>query len=232
VNLTSHNSTHNALNPTSSSSSSSSSLSMEFEFNPKEILQMPLAWHLASCLITTTVGGMYIAGTFKVFGQTKFSNEAFLSTISSIASIFNSLGRIFWGSLADQLGPLRTLIIMSILFSMIIATYPSTANIGEWVFGLWTFLIFFFEGANFVLYVPMTVLLFGSKYSASNYGLIFSSYSFFTVLNIFVLSDTDVPFATAALMMGALTFIGFLNLLLLQLHIRITKKQSGECKLG
>lgn len=205
------------------------------EYGPKEILTMPLAWHLASCLITTTVGGMYIAGTFKVFAQTKFRNEAFLVAASSFASVFNSVGRIFWGSLADHLGPLQTLIIMSIIFAIIIGTYPYSVEFGQAGFAIWTFMIFFFEGANFVLYVPMTVLLFGSQHSASNYGLIFSSYTLFTVLNIFLLADAGVAFEKAAQMMGALTFIGFVNLLLLDWHVRTVMKKitgsSADCKL-
>lgn len=210
------------------------SIPTTIEYGPREILSMPLAWHLASCLITTTVGGMYIAGTFKVFAQTKFRNEAFLAAISSFASVFNSVGRIFWGSLADQLGPLRTLIIMSVIFALIIGTYPYSISFGQAGFAIWTFMIFFFEGANFVLYVPITVLLFGSQHSASNYGLIFTSYTLFTVLNIFLLSDAGVAFEKAAQMMGALTFIGFLNLLLLDWHVRSTKKSTGasDCKLG
>lgn len=204
----------------------------DVEFGPKEILSLPLAWHLASCFITTTVGGMYIAGTFKVFGQTKFSDEQFLSVISSLASIFNSSGRIFWGSIADYLGAMKTLIIMGFIFSFVIASYPSSVLFGKIGFTLWTFMIFFFEGANFVLYVPMTVLLFGNKNSASNYGLIFSSYSLFTVINIFILSGAEVPFNQAALLMGGLTFLGFINLLLLNIHIKRNKRvKAAGCSL-
>lgn len=209
-------------------------VAVEINLGPKELLLSPLAWHVASCFITTTVGGMYIAGTFKVFGQSHFSNEGYLSMISSVASIFNSSGRIFWGFIADQIGALKTLIIMSLVFALVLITYPSSVVLGEGGFALWTFLVFFFEGANFVLYVPMTVLLFGHKNSASNYGLIFSSYSLFTVMNIFLLSDAGVPFPKACVMMGLLTGLGFLNLLLLYFHIRYTNKRAvgSECKLG
>lgn len=36
---------------------------------PMKLIYMPLAWHLSSCFITTTVGGMYLAGTFKHTGR-------------------------------------------------------------------------------------------------------------------------------------------------------------------
>jgi hypothetical protein len=197
----------------------------EVNIGPRELIMSPLAWHVASCFITTTVGGMYVAGTFKVFGQSHFSDEVFLSTISSVASIFNSSGRIVWGYIADQIGALKTLAVLSFIFAVVLMTYPSSVELGQGGFALWTFMIFFFEGANFVLYVPVTVLLFGAKNSASNYGLIFTSYSLFTVINIFMLADAGVPFPKACTMMGLLTTVGFLNLILLYFHIKFSNNK-------
>lgn len=72
------------------------------DLSPKDLLELPLFWHLTSCFVTTTVGGMYVAGTFKTFGQEFFQNEAFLAQVSSVSAIFNAVGRIAWGSLADR----------------------------------------------------------------------------------------------------------------------------------
>jgi len=210
-------------------------------FTPQQLLATPLAYHVASCLITTTVGGMYLAGTFKTYGQQSLHNEAFLAAISSFAAIFNATGRIFWGAVADYIGPLVTIQIMSLLFALTIFTYPLSLSLGQYGFALWTFAIFFFEGANFVLYVALSVALFGTTYSASNYGLIFSSYSGFVVLNIFVLAHAKVSFSTAAMAMGVLTLCGCGNACLLQWHIRYlankysndnsnTNNGIGECK--
>lgn len=74
----------------------------EHQLSPQQLLELPVFWHLTSCFVTTTVGGMYIAGTFKTFGQQSFNSEAFLASISSISAIFNAVGRIAWGSLADR----------------------------------------------------------------------------------------------------------------------------------
>lgn len=201
------------------------------EMGPREILPSPLAWHVASCLITTAVGGMYLAGTFKTYGQQYINNETFLASVSSSASLFNTFGRFFWGWLGDSIGPLRTLQLMALLFAVTIFTYASSVALGAPGFAIWTFMIFFFEGANFVLYMPVTVLLFGSKNSAANYGLIFSSYSLFVVLNISVMAGAKVSFEDASIRMGLLTGLGFLNLLLLELHIRLTRKNLlDDCK--
>ncbi len=198
--------------------------SKENDITTKEILSMPLAWHISSCLVTTTIGGMYMAGIFKTFGQAHIHNEIFLSTVSAFSSIFNTLGRIWWGFWADRLGALRTLLFISFIFSIIILTFPLSFQFGEVGFALWTFSIFFFEGANFVLYYPIVVSCFGEKYSASNYGLIFSVYSFFAMINIIVVSHSGMEFSTSAILMGCITFLGFMNLISLHFHVRSISK--------
>ena len=74
------------------------------QIGPPELFRSPLAWQLSSCMITTTIGGMYLCGTYKTFGQLTFSDEMYLSTIASTASLFSAAGRIFWGALGDKIG--------------------------------------------------------------------------------------------------------------------------------
>lgn len=175
---------------------------------------------------------MYLAGTFKTYAQHFIHNENFLVYLSTTASLFNTFGRFFWGYLADSIGALKTLKIMSFFFALILLSYsqaisPSSTLVqlifqgyNEISFAIWTYAIFFCEGANFVLYVPITVQEFGQIHSASNYGLIFSSYSLFVVCNITLLAKLDVPFNVGCVLMGIITFIGFLNLWLLDWHIQ------------
>lgn len=189
-------------------------------FTPWEALKKPLFWHISACLITTTVGGMFLAGTFKTYGQLSFSDEKFLSSISAIASVFNTAGRIFWGFLADRYEAINTLMVMSFIFASLIGTYSFSVYLGEAGFTLWTFGIFFFEGANFVLYIPITVQVFGRKYSASNYGLIFTSYTFIVVISLFIIAKASVSFSTATVSMGLFTFMGWINVVLLYFHMK------------
>lgn len=200
---------------------------LSYDIGPRELLFHPLAWHLSTCLIMTTVGGMYLAGTYKTYGQNVFRSEAFLSTVGSISSLFNCTGRIFWGGLADHYGAIQTITFLSLFYSLIIMSYASSPLIGGEVgFALWTFMIFFFEGGNFALYPPICTQLFGLTNSGSNYGMIFSLYSVCVVLNITLLSSYSVGLEPASQAMGILTFGGFLNLLLLQRHMRNACKRS------
>ena len=194
---------------------------LSFDIGPSELIRHPLAWHVSTCLILTTIGGMYLAGTYKVYGLEIFRSEMFLSTVGSMSSIFNSGGRIFWGGISDKYGAIQTVTGLSCVYAFIILTYSSSPRLGgEIGFTLWTFLIFFFEGGNFALYPPICSQLFGLKNSGSNYGIIFSLYSLCCVLNITILARYSVSFTTSCELMGIVTFVGFLNLLLLQRHMR------------
>ena len=113
---------------------------------PLDIIRIPLAWHLASCFITTTVGGMYLCGTYKTYGKMFFGDEKFLSLVGSTSSIFSAAGRIFWGAVGDRIGSVEALMVMSFLFSIVTATYALSPNMGEFAFATWTYAIFFFEG--------------------------------------------------------------------------------------
>lgn len=202
-----------------------SSLSSD-KCGPKELdacalLSTPLAWHLASCLVTTSVGGMYLAGSFKTYAVRTLSASS-LATISTTASVFNSVGRIFWGYTADKIGSLPTLAILAGLFSVIILTYSSSLEIGgEAGFALSTYLLFFFEGGNFALYMPITIQLFGSRWSSSNYGLIFTLFSLSAMMNIIFLSRLKVDFWTASVSMGLFTLTGFINVMLFIRHVHV-----------
>lgn len=202
---------------------------LAFDVGPWDLVRNPLAWHLSTCLILTTVGGMYLAGTQKVYGQRIFKSDSYLSTVSSISSIFNAVGRIFWGAMADRFGPIKTITFLSLLFSIIILSYPSSPLLGGEVgFASWTFLIFFFEGGNFALYPPIVIQLFGTRNSGSNYGLIFSAYSVCVVANITVLARFAVSFEAACESMSLLTFLGFINLLAFDGHLRALCKKSDK----
>ena len=191
-----------------------------YDVGPSELVHLPLAWHLSSCLILTTVGGMYLAGTFKTSGQEIFRSESFLSTVASFSSIFNAVGRIFWGGLADRFGPVQTAAVMALGFSIVIFTYPASPALGgEMGFALWTFLVFLFEGGNFALYPTICTQLFGVRNSGANYSVVFWLYSVCVVINITALSHSAVSFVTSCRAMGLLTFSGFVNLLLLQRHL-------------
>lgn len=198
------------------------------DMNPCQVFQEPLSWHLALCLGATSVGGLYLASAVKVFGQQYFQDEVFLTMVSAVSSLCNSFGRIGWGQISDYFGTWRTLVVSNFILANLIFTFQfSTAHLGKTGFALWSFCIFFCEGANFVVYLPLTVSLFGSRHIAGIYGLLFFIVPVFTFINIFVLAEINISFATASIVLGIVTLCGWLSLLLLRLHISIVRVIEG-----
>lgn len=120
--------------------------------------------------------------------------------------------------MGDRFGLMQTLAGLALGLACIIYTYSNSLEFGVPGFAIWTFLLFFFEGGNFALYMPITIQIFGSKHSSGNYGLIFFLFSLSNVVNIFLLSHLKVSFTAASLSMGSLTLAGSLCVLLLIRH--------------
>jgi nitrate/nitrite transporter NarK len=192
------------------------------QLTPAELVSSPLAWHLITCFITTTAPSVYFAGTFKTYGADYINNQSFLTNIANICNLFNSLGRIFWGEIADLIGPVQTLKIVSGVASFVISTYfYATSTKSEFLFSFYTCAIMFCIGGDFTLYLPVTMEIFGEANAGQNYGLIYACYTLFSVLNIVVLSGLGVQFSIASTTMGLLTVAGFLNLILFSIHAKI-----------
>jgi nitrate/nitrite transporter NarK len=97
------------------------------------------------------MGGMLVAGTYKKYGQTSFKSDKFLTLVGSLSSICNATGRIGWGLLADKIGPLRSLVIMSAGLALLLSTY-SWSLAYHFSFTVHTMLIFTFFAGNFALW--------------------------------------------------------------------------------
>ena len=163
---------------------------------------------------------MFLAGNNKVYAETYFNNETYLSIVVSVSSVFNGIGRIVWGGISDYLGPINALLILSFLFTFVIYFYSIVTQTGnQTLFALWTFMLMFFGGGNFALYLPTTILLFGSKHATGNYGLIFTVYSLCNVINIVYLASLGISFDSACIILGTFCLLGFLSLLLLSYRV-------------
>jgi len=197
-------------------------------YAPNELYCSPLLWHVALCFVCTSAGGMYLAGTFKMYGEGYIESEGFLTLVAETAAIFNAVGRIFWGYMADRTSTVTTLQVLTAIFATVIITFSNLGvELKEPGFALWSYALFFCEGGYFSLYMPLTVQIFGVEYSSSNYGLVFTIYSCFVVLNIIILTQgVNVQFATATLIIGCLTYTGLLALILLEKHMAEFKNDN------
>lgn len=111
---------------------------------------------------------------FKFFGIAFIENDHFLTAIGSVAAIFNAVGRIFWGFIADKFSYKLALVSLNGLLTAFLLTFYASRNL-EAMYFVWVCIIFFFIGGNYTLFPTAIARSFGPKYMGVNYGLLFTS---------------------------------------------------------
>ena len=117
----------------------------------------------------------FISSLYKQFGLEEFGDDHFLSAVGSVSSVFNFLGRLLWGLLADTVAYKFALACQTALMTCLLLTLYLTVLGGKWMFMLWISGLFFCVGGIYSLFPAATVRSFGPAYLGLNYGLLFTS---------------------------------------------------------
>jgi len=137
-------------------------------YTPTEMISTPQFWLLMPTFLLACMGGLMIIGFAKPIAVAKGLEAT--ATIGVLAiSMFNSVGRLFWGYMSDKLGRIRTIIILlsgSAVISLIILPMD-----GYWIYVL-IGLVGFFYGGLLSNFPALTADLFGQKNLATNYGIV------------------------------------------------------------
>jgi len=137
-------------------------------YTPTEMIRTPQFWLLMPTLLLACIGGLMIIGFARPIAVAKGLEST--ATIGVLAiSMFNSVGRLFWGYMSDKLGRIKTIIILlsgSAVISLIILPMD-----GYWIYVL-IGLVGFFYGGLLSNFPALTADLFGQKNLATNYGVV------------------------------------------------------------
>ncbi|MFX1280593.1 MAG: OFA family MFS transporter [Promethearchaeota archaeon] len=153
------------------------------EFERIQAIKLPQFWMLWATFLLSAISGLMVIGSFSAFAQAKDASDSFIYNIGtvdfvligSLAALFNGLGRILWGKMADVITYKRAMLLMFTTQAILLFIYFTT-NVNEIYFLILTCAIFFCFGGNFSLFPTATVDLFGSKNLGPNYGVIFTAY--------------------------------------------------------
>ncbi len=107
------------------------------------------------------------ADTFKAIGDAGAMAVAVLA-------IFNSLGRIVWGKVSDNLGRKATLVVMFLLCGVAMLALNSFQAYSLYLVGICVVGLCF--GGYLALYPAFTADFYGTKHYGINYGWMFSAY--------------------------------------------------------
>jgi len=72
------------------------------ELSTREVIRSRLGWQMALGFMGTGIGGLFVMGNYKSYGQDRdWSTDHFEQQLSSFMSIANALGRLLTGTAAD-----------------------------------------------------------------------------------------------------------------------------------
>ena len=151
------------------------------EFTRAETIKKPQFWMLWGMFILTAAAGLFTIGNYKVFGQqaenltTLADKDGFLVLVGSFAALFNGLGRVAWGFLADKIGYKKSMYAMFGTQAVLMIILPFVGGSAA-LFFIVVNLIYFCFGGNFSLYPTATADTFGVKNLGPNYGIVFTAY--------------------------------------------------------
>ncbi len=158
------------------------------EFERKQTLKLPQFWMLWATFILSAISGLMVIGSYSRFIESFLVVDFVL--IGSLAALFNGLGRIVWGKLADLISYKKAMYLMFSVQAILLLLYFTT-NVNGIYFLIMTCVIYFCFGGNFSLFPTATADLFGTKNIGPNYGMVFTAYGIAgfigaTMVNTFV----------------------------------------------
>ena len=161
----------------------------EYNYTPKKLFRTRAAkkqfYMIWSMFIFGALAGLMVIGVIKLFGIDALVNTGnyTLAEASAIAgtamavfyAIFNGIGRIVWGIIADKIGTKKSLMAMFSFQALMMALIFGMGG-NEYTLYVAAALIGFNFGGNFSLFPTTTAEFFGSKTVGQNYGFVFTAY--------------------------------------------------------
>lgn len=150
--------------------------------SPKQIIKTYQYYLITVSFALACMGGLMMIGFAKPIAVAKgMADAAVIGVI--IISLFNSLGRLFWGFISDKLGRKRTILIL-LCGTAVLSLLVNLVN-GYFIFVLIAFIGFIYGGflSN---YAALTADYFGQKNMAVNYGFVLLGFGVGAVVSSFV----------------------------------------------
>lgn len=149
---------------------------------PKQILKSYQFYLIIASFFLACMGGLMMINFAKPIAIAKgMAQAAAIGVI--VISLFNSIGRLFWGWVSDKLGRKTTIIIL-LCGTAVMSLFVNLAT-GYWIFVL-IGLIGFFYGGFLSNYPSLTADYFGPKYVALNYGIVLLGFGVGAVVSTYI----------------------------------------------
>jgi OFA family oxalate/formate antiporter-like MFS transporter len=155
----------------------SASLRSADGYSPSQVIATPQFYLLWLQLFINVIGGITIISNavFILADLTKISAAA-IAPLFGLVSVFNALGRFFWGAISDRIGCNKT---FAAMFFVQAVTLFLLSHVTDLRFALAAIsVILLCCGGGFGTMPSFNADYFGTKYMGLNYGLILSAWGF------------------------------------------------------
>jgi len=179
------------------------------EFDRGQTVKLPQFWMLWAAFALSAISGLMVIGSYSAFIEQYLIVDFVL--IGSLGALFNGLGRIIWGKMADITTYKKAMLMMFLTQAILLFIYFTT-NFNEIYFLILTCAIFFCFGGNFSLFPTATADLFGSKNLGPNYGILFTAYGLSGFIGATMVSSFVMLFGgylALFIVMGAMSLCSF-----------------------
>jgi MFS family permease len=146
-------------------------------YSPSQILATPQFYLLWLQLFVNVIGGITIISNavFILTDLTRVSAAA-VAPLFGLVSIFNALGRLFWGAVSDRIGCNKT---FAAMFAIQAVTLFLLSDVHDLTLALTaTSVVLFCCGGGFGTMPSFNASCFGTKYMGLNYALILTAWGF------------------------------------------------------
>lgn len=144
-------------------------------FTPKEMLKTPHFWLTWSMFFGINVGGLIITANATLFGKKIGIAAAYITLAVMMNSFANGTSRFFWGWISDRIGRYKTMTIGFGLNAIFLFMLPILGGRSNVLYVVCLMFVMFTWGEAFSLFPSVNADMFGTTYSASNYGFLNSA---------------------------------------------------------
>ncbi|BHF75407.1 hypothetical protein SprV_0501850300 [Sparganum proliferum] len=173
------------------------------------------------------------SATFKVYGKDSHLDDRFLTTVATLSSACNCIGRITWGFISDRFSFKLPLGWMLLQWALLMATFSFINRVSfmNVLYAIWVFALFFTMSGHFVLMPAACMSSFGPKNMATIYGLLYLATAPSSLLLSAIISQFDIEgkWDTVYLSCAAVLCIGFFLSLFLNDNNGVCPHISKPC---
>jgi MFS family permease len=169
-------------------------------YPPSKVLAMPQFYLLWLQLFANVIAGVtIISNAVVILADLTRLPSASIAPIFGIVSIFNALGRFFWGGISDRIGCKRT---FAAMFSVQALTLFMLSGVHQPALALAGFsVVLLCCGGGFGTMPSYSAQCFGTAHMGMNYGIVLSAWGFAGLLGpILVARARDLSGSFAGMM--------------------------------